>query len=89
MVDIDKIQFGFVPGRGTTNAFLLFASCRNSTELSKSHSIFAVWTLKKLLTGLPERCSDGLLESWKWKSGQFVLYTGLPPLIFSVPYIEK
>ena len=57
MGDIDIIQFSFVIGRGTLYAILLFASCRNSTELSKSRYIAALLILIKLLSELKERFS--------------------------------
>ena len=37
MVDIDAMQFGFVPGLGTTDAIFINANCKRSTSLRTSH----------------------------------------------------
>ena len=38
IVNIDKTQFGFVPGRVTTGAASLFVSCTRSTLQPRNHS---------------------------------------------------
>ena len=74
MVDINKIQYGFVPGRGTTDAIFTVRQMQEKYRAVKKTLYFCFVTLKKNLTGSPELYSGGLLEAWEWKSGQSVLY---------------
>ena len=63
MVDIDTIQFGFVPGSGTTDAIFTVLQLQEKYRAVKKPPILPLWLLKKLLTGFPERYSGEILES--------------------------
>ena len=49
-IDIDDTQFGFLKGKGTTDAIFIVRR-RRSLELKKRSSILAVYIWKKLLIG--------------------------------------
>ena len=58
MMKIDEMQFGFVSGRGTTNASFV-DSCRRSTLQKKNCSALPSMTLRKRLTMCQGRSYGG------------------------------
>ena len=61
MVDIDKMQFGFVPGRGTTDAIFIarHCNCKRSTLQPRSLSTSRLSILRKHSTVCLGKCSGG------------------------------
>jgi len=54
-IDIDDMQFGFMKGKGTTDAIFVVDRCRRSLEPNERSSILALWIWKKLLIGFREK----------------------------------
>jgi len=54
-IDIDDMQFGFMKGKGTTDAILLYDRCRRSLELKLRNSVLVLCVWKKLLIGFREK----------------------------------
>ena len=54
-IDIDDMQFGFVKGKGTTDAIFIVRQMQKSLELKERSSILALWIWKKLLIGFREK----------------------------------
>ena len=52
-IDIDDMQFGFMKGKGTTDAILLYDRCSRSLELKERSSILALWIWKKTFDRVP------------------------------------
>ena len=54
-IEIDDMQFGFMKGKGTTDAFLWQDRCRRIFELKVRNSILVLWIWRKLLIGCQEK----------------------------------
>ena len=54
LVKVDDIQFGFMPGKGTTDAFFILRMQESFVEKRKSCTC-VLWTWKKHLIGFPEK----------------------------------
>ena len=53
---IDDMQFGFMKGKGTTDAIFLWQDrCRRILELKVKSSILVLWIWRKLLIGCQEK----------------------------------
>ena len=59
MVDIDAMQFGFVPRRGTTDAIFSSANCKRSTSLQTSHFTSPLLIWRRLSTEYPGKFFGG------------------------------
>ena len=58
-VEIDEMQCGFMSGRGTTDAILLYVSYRRGTWLPTSRSTWPSSTWRKHLIEFHGMSSDG------------------------------
>ena len=54
-IRIDGMQFGFMKGRGTTDAILWQDGCGRILELKVEGSVLVLWIWRKLLMGCRER----------------------------------
>ena len=55
-IEIDDMQFGFVKGKGTTDAiFMATDRCRRILELKVRSSFLVLWIWRKLLIGCQEK----------------------------------
>jgi len=55
-IEVDDTQFGFMKGKGTTDAiFTVKQKKRRSLELKERSSTLALWIWKKLLIGFREK----------------------------------
>ena len=59
-VKIDAMQFGFMPGKGTTDAIFTVRQMQEKFECKRKKLNFAFVDLKKHLIEYPERSLDGL-----------------------------
>ena len=59
-VKIDTMQFGFMPGKGTTDAIFTVRQMQEKYECKRKKLNFAFVDLKKHLIEYPERSLDGL-----------------------------
>ena len=69
MVDIDEMQFGFVPGRGTTDAIFIVHRLRGKCIAAGGPLCFAFVDLGGLSTVCLGECSGGHWEVLVWRSG--------------------
>ena len=54
-VKIDQMQFGFMPGKGTTEAIFLVRQLQEKYLESKESYTLHLWIWRRLLTGYPEK----------------------------------
>jgi len=54
-IEVNDMQFGFMKGKGTTNAILLYNRCRRNLELRERSSTLALWICKNLLIGFRQK----------------------------------
>ena len=54
-IDIDNMQFGFMKGKGTTDAIFVVRQVQKKLELKERSSILAMWICRKILTGFREK----------------------------------
>ena len=55
MVDIDEMQFGFVPGRGTTDAIFIARQLQEKYFAAKKPLYFAFVSLEKAFDRVPRK----------------------------------
>ena len=55
LVNLNKTQFGFVPGKGTVDAIFIARKCRRNTKRRTRSSICVLLTWKKLLIECQEK----------------------------------
>ena len=56
-IKIDDMQFGFMKGKGTTDAIFMARQMQeNFIELKVKSSILVLWIWRKLLIGCQEKC---------------------------------
>ena len=63
-VTLDEMQFGFRPGRGTIDEYLLFDRCRKSFWRRKRSYGWLLWIWRRLSIECPERLCGGLCGLW-------------------------
>ena len=54
-IEVDDMQFGFVKGKGTTDAIFTVRQMQEILELKERSSTLALWIWKKLLIGFREK----------------------------------
>jgi len=54
-IEVDDMQFGFMKGKGTTDAILLYDRYMRIIELTERSSTLALWIWRKLLIGFREK----------------------------------
>jgi len=59
-VKIDAMQFGFTPGKGTTDAVFTVRQCKRNMGVKESNSTLLLLIWKKHLIEYLERSLDGL-----------------------------
>ena len=57
-IDIDDMQFGFMKGKGTTDAIFIVRQMQAKFRAKERSSILALWIWKNLLMGFREKRSD-------------------------------
>ena len=72
MVYIDAIQFGFVPGCGTTDAILIIRQLQEKYIPANKPLYFAFVDLEKAFDRVPRKVLWWALRSWEWRSGLYV-----------------
>ena len=69
IVKIDDMQFGFMPGRGTTDAIFIVCQLQEKFLAKKKDLWMAFVDLKRRLTGCHGRWCGGHSGLWGWMSG--------------------
>jgi len=65
MVDIDEMQFGFVPGRGTTDAIFIARQLQEKYFAAKKPLYFAFVDLESIRPCAQESALVGFEKSWR------------------------
>ena len=69
IVKINDMQFGFMPGRGTTDAIFIVRQLQEKYLAKKKDLWMAFVDLEKAFNGVPWRCVVGSRGIWVWMSG--------------------
>ena len=68
-VQIDNMQFGFSPGKGTTDAIFIVRQLQEKYLAKKKDLWMAFIDLEKALIGCRVRYCGGRCERWKSRNG--------------------
>ena len=60
IVKVDDMQFGFMAGKGTTDAIFVVSNCRKTTWPKRRDYGWLLWTWRRLLTEYRGLWSGGL-----------------------------
>ena len=69
LVSIDDSQFGFVPGRGTTDAIFVVRQLQEKYLAARKRLYMAFVDLEKVFDRVPQKVSGGRWENSVWSSG--------------------
>ena len=69
-VIIDDMQFGFMPGRGTTDAIFIVRQLQERYLEKKRELWMAFVDLEKAFDGVPRKYYGVRCKKWEWKSTQ-------------------
>ena len=68
-VSIDDMQFGFMPGKGTTDAIFIMRQVQEKHQEKKKKLYYAFVDLEKAFDRVPREVVRWVCESWVWMSG--------------------
>jgi len=54
-IEIDDMQFGFMKGKGTSDAIFMARQMQENFRVKGNNSILVLWILRKLLIGFQEK----------------------------------
>ena len=67
-IDIDDMQFGFMKGKGTTDAIFIVRQMQEKSRAKGKKLYFGFVDLENLLIGFWEKWCDGQCISWELKN---------------------
>ena len=68
-VSIDNMQFGFMPGKGTTDAIFIMRQVQEKHQAKKKKLYYAFVDLEKAFDRVTREVVRWLCGSWVWMSG--------------------